>query len=156
MLHIAFSPIYKYQLPPGHRFPMEKYELIPEQLLYEGSISEAQFFHPQQLAEEEILSTHTPDYLKKLNNLTLSRREIRDIGFPVRAQLIERGKYIAHGTYDCALYALGYGVSMNVAGGTHHAYAHRGEGFCVFNDMALASNLLLKRDIVKKILIVDL
>jgi acetoin utilization deacetylase AcuC-like enzyme len=156
MLHIAFSPVYKYQLPPGHRFPMEKYELIPEQLLYEGSISEAQFFHPQQLTDQEILSTHTPEYLDKLNNLTLSRREIRDIGFPVRSQLIERGKYIAHGTYDCALHALNYGVSMNVAGGTHHAYAHRGEGFCVFNDFALASNLLLNRGLVYKILVVDL
>ena len=156
MLLIAYSPIYKYQLPPGHRFPMEKYELIPEQLIYEGTITEDHFFHPQQLTDAEILSTHTEEYLKKLNTLDLSRREIRDIGFPVRKQLIERGKYIARGTYDCALNAMKNGVSMNVAGGTHHAYAHRGEGFCVFNDIAIASNLLLNRELVNQILVVDL
>jgi acetoin utilization deacetylase AcuC-like enzyme len=135
---------------------MEKYELIPEQLLYEGSIKEEQFFHPDRMEDELLLSTHTPEYLDKLNTLNLSRKEIRDIGFPVKKSLILRGKHIAHGTLQCAYFALKYGVSMNVAGGTHHAYAHRGEGFCVFNDIALASNILLNRGLVKKILIIDL
>ncbi len=155
-LRIAYSPIYKYALPDGHRFPMIKYELIPEQLLYEGSIMEDQFFHPEQMPDEWILWTHTSAYLEKLNTLQLSRREVRDIGFPVQESLIVRGKHIAMGTLQCAYYAMENGVSMNVAGGTHHAYADRGEGFCVFNDIALASNILLRRKKVGKILVVDL
>lgn len=155
-MKIAFSPVYKYELPPGHRFPMEKYELIPEQLLYEGSVEEGQFFHPEPMQDEAIVLTHTAEYLEKLNTLNLSKKEIRDIGFPLKKELIIRGKHIAQGTYDCSLYAIQEGVAMNVAGGTHHSFADRGEGFCVFNDIALASNLLLQQGKANKILIVDL
>lgn len=156
MLKIAFSPIYKYSVPDGHRFPMVKYELLPEQLLYEGTVTDANFFQPQQLSETQILQTHTTDYWDKLKHQTLSRKEIRAIGLPMSPMLIERGRYISHGTYECAHYALQYGVALNIAGGTHHAYAHKGEGFCVFNDFAIAANLLLSKNIVQKILIVDL
>jgi acetoin utilization deacetylase AcuC-like enzyme len=156
MLKIAYSPIYKYQLPEGHRFPMIKYELIPDQLLYEGIISKDNFFHPTKMEDDLILTTHTREYLDKLNSLNLDRKEIRDIGFPVHESLIFRGKHIANGTLQCAYFAREYGVSMNVAGGTHHAYSNRGEGFCVFNDIALAANILLKRKEAEKILIVDL
>lgn len=156
MLRIAYSPVYKYELPKGHRFPMEKYELIPEQLLYEGTVHREQFFHPGQLPEHVILMTHTKTYWEKLRTLSLSRREIRDIGFPVTRRLVERGRYIAQGTIDCALYALEHGIAMNIAGGTHHAYAHRGEGFCVYNDFAIASRYLLSENIIEQILIVDL
>jgi len=156
MLKIAFSPVYKYALPEGHRFPMLKYELLPEQLLYEGTIDQDQFFHPEQLTNEEMLLTHTAEYLHKLDHQLLSKKEIRNIGFPMTTALVERGKYISKGTYDCALYAMTHGVSMNIAGGTHHAYADHGEGFCVYNDFAIASNLLLDRKICSKILIVDL
>ncbi len=135
---------------------MIKYELLPEQLLYEGTVTEDQFFHPIQLTEEEILLTHTKEYLHKLNHLELSRKEIRDIGFPVSDALIERGKYIARGTLDCARYAVEYGVALNVAGGTHHAYRDKGEGFCVFNDFAIAANILLENKECQRILIVDL
>jgi len=156
MLKIAFSPVYKYALPEGHRFPMLKYELLPEQLLYEGTIDQDQFFHPEQLTNEEMLLTHTAEYLHKLDHQLLSKKEIRNIGFPMTTALVERGKNISKGTYDCALYAMTHGVSMNIAGGTHHAYADHGEGFCVYNDFAIASNLLLDRKICSKILIVDL
>ena len=156
MLKIAFSPIYKYVLPEKHRFPMIKYELIPEQLLYEGTVSEEQFFHPDPLTEEEILWTHDAEYWQKLKNQTLSRKEIRAIGFPMSEKLIHRGRHIANGTVQCALYAREYGVAMNVAGGTHHSFAHKGEGFCVFNDIAIASNYLLNHGIAEKILVVDL
>ena len=135
---------------------MEKYQLIPEQLLYEGTIQQEQLFHPEKLDKETILLTHTAAYWKKLQTLSLSRKEIRDIGFPVTKALVERGRYIAQGTINCARYALQYGISLNLAGGTHHAYAHRGEGFCVYNDFAIASNYLLKERVVSKILIVDL
>ena len=156
MLKIAFSPIYKYQLPDGHRFPMIKYELIPEQLIYEGTITEDHFFHPKQLSEEHILLTHDLEYWQKLQTLSLSAKEIRKIGFPLTKNLVDRGRYIAQGTIDCALFAMQYGCAMNVAGGTHHSFADHGEGFCVYNDFAIAANYLLKEKIVQKILIVDL
>lgn len=157
MIPIAFSPIYKYELPEGHRFPMEKYELLPQQLMLEGTISEDQFFQPTSLKMEELVSTHTTEFLDKLEQQTLNYHEIRKIGFPMRPELIIRGKHIAGGTYQGALMALkNKGAAMNIAGGTHHSYADHGEGFCVFNDIALASNLLLNTGRVKKILIVDL
>ncbi|MDB4161105.1 histone deacetylase [Bacteroidia bacterium] len=156
MLKIAYSPIYKYDLPAGHRFPMDKYELLPQQLLHEGTITEDNFFHPEPITDEQILLTHTPAYVHKLNNNLLNRKEQRAIGFPVRPELISRGKHIANGTLQCASYAMQYGVAMNIAGGTHHAYADRGEGFCIFNDFAITANVLLTEGRVKQILIVDL
>lgn len=156
MLKIAFSPIYKYQLPEGHRFPMIKYELIPEQLLYEGTVSDDNFFHPEPLTEASILLTHQLAYWQKLKSQSLSRKEERAIGFPMRPDLVQRGRHIAKGTLDCAHYALRYGVAMNVAGGTHHAYPGHGEGFCVFNDIAIAANHLMEYEGFRRILIVDL
>lgn len=157
MIRIAYSPVYKYKLPEGHRFPMEKYELIPDQLLYEGTIEKEHFFHPKALSEENILRTHTAEYWNKLKYLTLTRKEERAIGFPMREDLISRGRYIAQGTLDCARYAMSGGkCALNIAGGTHHSFADRGEGFCVYNDIAIASNVLLHRKEVKKILVIDL
>ncbi|MEM6964219.1 MAG: histone deacetylase [Bacteroidota bacterium] len=135
---------------------MIKYELIPEQLIYEGAIREDQLFHPQRLSEETLLLTHDLEYWEKLKNLTLSVKEIRRIGFPLSANLIERGRHIAHGTIECALLALQFGCAMNIAGGTHHSFADHGEGFCVLNDFAIAANYLLLEKIVDKILIIDL
>ncbi|GAA5219433.1 histone deacetylase family protein [Membranihabitans marinus] len=156
MLKIAYAPVYKYSLPNGHRFPMEKYEILPEQLLYEGSIQREQFFHPDRLTEAEILKTHTPEYLDKLFQQKLTAKEVRRIGFPMTEALVERGRYISMATYQCSLYAMEYGISMNIAGGTHHAFADHGEGFCILNDVAIASNLLLEGDPNMKILILDL
>ncbi|MFT4664486.1 MAG: acetoin utilization deacetylase AcuC-like enzyme [Polaribacter sp.] len=156
MLKIAFSPIYKYSLPPGHRFPMDKYELLPEQLLYEGTIEEKQFFHPEALSEELILLTHDEAYWQKLKNLELTTKEIRKIGFPLSDNLVQRGRHISQGTIDCALQARVHGVAMNIAGGTHHSFTDHGEGFCLLNDFAIAANYLLKEKLSKKILIVDL
>lgn len=156
MLKIAYSPIFKYQVPAKHRFPMQKYTLIPQRLLEEGTISQTNFFAPQRLSEEEILTTHTLEYWQQLKNQTLPTKQARGIGFEMTPELVERGRYIAHATYECALYAQQYGVAMNVAGGTHHSFADHGEGFCVFNDVCIASNLLLARGQASKILIVDL
>ena len=156
MLKVAFSPIFLYQVPEKHRFPMQKYRLIPERLIEEGILSEDNFFAPDKLTEEEILTTHTLEYWQKLKTQTLSRKEARAIGFEMTPELVERGRYIAHATYECALYAKQYGVSLNVAGGTHHSFADHGEGFCVFNDVCIASNLLLSRGEAERILVVDL
>ena len=156
MLKVAFSPIFLYQVPEKHRFPMQKYRLIPERLVEEGTLSEDNFFAPSKVSEQEILTTHTAEYWDKLKTQTLSRKEAQAIGFEMTPELVERGRYIAHATYECALYAKQYGVSLNVAGGTHHSFADHGEGFCVFNDVCIASNLLLSRGEANRILIVDL
>jgi acetoin utilization deacetylase AcuC-like enzyme len=156
MLKIAFSPIYRLELPPGHRFPMEKYELLPEQLLYEGTINESAFFEPEPISESYILWTHEAEYWHKLRDLTLSPKEIRAIGFPINEHFVKRTITIANGTLQGALFAKEYGVAMNIAGGTHHSFTYKGEGFCLLNDNAIASNYLLNNGLVKKVLIVDL
>jgi acetoin utilization deacetylase AcuC-like enzyme len=156
MLKIAHSPIYRYELPEGHRFPMVKYELIAEQLLYEGTAQPTNFFHPTRLSEEVACWTHTAEYWHKLIEARLTEREQRVIGFPITEKFIERGRHISAGTIQCALYALEYGCAMNTAGGTHHAFADRGEGFCCLNDQSVAANYLLIKDLAQKILIVDL
>jgi acetoin utilization deacetylase AcuC-like enzyme len=156
MLKIAFSPIYCHQLPPQHRFPMEKYALLPEQLLYEGTATADNFCVPTPLAEDWILHTHTEHYWQDLKNLTLSPKDIRAIGFPLSEELIEREIIIAQGTVQCAEFALQYNVAMNIAGGTHHAFTNRGEGFCMLNDIAIGANYLLAKNLAKRILVVDL
>ena len=156
MIKIAFSPIYFHPLPEGHRFPMLKYELIPEQLLHEGTISHENLFIPNKCDKVDILRTHDLVYYDKLINQQLSASEQRKIGFPQSPALIERELIITQGTIDCALFALEHGCALNIAGGTHHAFAERGEGFCLLNDMAIASNYLLHRKLVKKILVIDL
>lgn len=156
MLKIAFDPIYAHPLPEGHRFPMIKYELIPEQLLYEGSIEAAGLFSPSVCTDETILLTHTPGYLAKLKLQQLDAREQRQIGFPQSPMLTRRELVITQGTIDCCFFALQYGVALNVAGGTHHAFADRGEGFCLLNDFAVAANYLLSKSVLSNILIIDL
>lgn len=156
ILKIAFDPIYAHPLPEGHRFPMLKYELIPAQLSYEGSISDANIFAPGVCADEVILLTHTYEYLAKLKSQTLSAKEQRKVGFPQSPELTKRELIITQGTIDCCCFARENGVALNVAGGTHHAFAENGEGFCLLNDFGVAANYLLDRKEVENILIVDL
>ena len=156
MLKIAFDNIYKYHLEKGHRFPMEKYELIPDQLIREGTCAPNNFFSPEVIIDENALLTHEKSYYRRLSSLSLSKNEIRPIGFPVTKNLIKREKVIAQGTIDCSIYALNNMISMNIAGGTHHAFYDRGGAFCMLNDQAIAANFLLENNYVKKILILDL
>lgn len=141
-LQVAYDPIYAHPLPEGHRFPMLKYELIPGQLLYEGSIHEDEIHHPTVCEDSTVLLTHTPGYLDKLHQQSLSAQEQRKIGFPQSAALTTRELVIAQGTIDNSIHALQHGLSFNVAGGTHHAYSDHGEGFCLLNDFAVAANYL--------------
>ena len=145
MLKIAYSPIYKLELPEGHRFPMLKYELIPEQLLYEGSVTHDNFFVPKPILQDNIEATHTPQYFDKMKHLTLSPKEMRRIGFPLTQHLFDRCLTIAGGTIDACDWAMKHGIAMNVAGGTHHAFTDRGEGFCLLNDQAMAANYLINK-----------
>lgn len=156
MLKIAWKEVYKHPLPDNHRFPMLKYELLPEQLIYEGTISHANLFEPEPLCEKLIISTHLPDYWKKLKSLALTKHEERRTGFPLSAELVLREITIMQGTLQAALFALEYGVAMNIAGGTHHAFTYKGEGFCLLNDIAIAANYLLANQLASKILVVDL
>ena len=156
MFTIAYDPIYAHPLPEGHRFPMLKYELIPGQLLHEGVITQANIFSPEPLSEEIILRTHSVEYWYRMKAGKLTAKEMRAIGFPQSAVLVEREIIISKGTIDCCLNAMKYGGSLNVAGGTHHAFANHGEGFCLLNDFAIAGNYLLDYNLVQQILIVDL
>jgi len=156
MLHIAYYPLYAHPLPEGHRFPMGKYELIPGQLMYEGVITAENLFAPEPVSEDVLLLTHDAGYWHRMKHLQLTDKEMRAIGFPQSAQLVEREVRIAQGTIGCALYAQRYGVALNVAGGTHHAFADHGEGFCLLNDFAVAANYLLHRGVAERLLIIDL
>lgn len=135
---------------------MEKYQLVPEQLEHEGTVESDAFFSPDPLSESQILSIHDAEYWRRLSGLKLSRQEERKTGFPHSNALIEREVMIMGGTLQCARYALNEGVALNVAGGTHHAYADRGEGFCLLNDMALAAQILIDEGAIQRALVVDL
>ncbi len=156
MLKIAWSEIYNHPLPAGHRFPMDKYDLLPQQLLHEGTASQANFFKPRKLTEEEILTTHNKEYWQKLKTCTLSKKEERRSGFPLSDLIVEREITINAGTIQAAEFALDHGIAMNIAGGTHHAYTDRAEGFCFLNDIAIAANYLLNQKKARQILVVDL
>ncbi len=156
MLKIAAHPIFKHPLPEGHRFPMEKYELLPKQLLHEGTCTRENFFEPELPKISNVLEVHSQDYVADLLELTVDKRAARKIGFPLSKELIQRELIIADGTMKACDHALNYGVSMNIAGGTHHAYISHGEAFCLLNDQAIAARYLQKKKGIKKILIVDL
>ncbi len=156
MLKIAYDTIYTHPLPQGHRFPMIKYELIHEQLLYEGTCTAENFFAPSSVDPKWVLGVHDLHYFEDLLNLRIDARMERRIGFPISDMLVKRELIITQGTIDCCGFAFQSGISMNIAGGTHHAYADRGEGFCLLNDVAVASYYLLANQLVNKILVVDL
>jgi acetoin utilization deacetylase AcuC-like enzyme len=156
MIKIAWHKLYAHPLPEGHRFPMLKYELIPEQLLHQGLITKKNLFEPGLIAESDVLRTHQPSYWQSLRDLTLSPKDQRRIGFPLTSQLLEREMRIAQGTIDAAVFAQDKGVAFNVAGGTHHAGSFWGEGFCLLNDQAIAANHLIHHHLAQRVLIIDL
>ena len=156
MLKIALDSLYNHPLKENHRFPMIKYELIPEQLIIENTCNESNFFKPGEIMDESILLTHDISYYQKLQNQRLNKKEIRAIGFPMSKALIKREKKIMQGTIECSINSIKYGISMNIAGGTHHAFSNRAEAFCILNDQAIAANFLIKKNYCKKILILDL
>lgn len=156
MLRVAWRPLYCHPLPPGHRFPMTKYELLPEQLVYEGTLQAEAFFEPEAVAQKVLLRVHTPDYWQRLRTGQLTAAEVRKTGFPWSASLVEREVVIAEGTRRCCEYALAHGCAANIAGGTHHAFPAHGEGFCLLNDQAIAAQWLLDTGRARQVLIVDL
>ena len=118
---IAFHPIYVHELPDNHRFPMEKYDLLPRQLIHEGTVHQNQFFEPDIISENYVEAVHSKVYLKRLKNLELTRKEQRKSGFMHNEMLIRREWTIMEGTRKAAELALKNAIAFNIAGGTHHA-----------------------------------
>ena len=135
---------------------MLKYELIQEQLLYEGTCTEANFFGPAPADDRWVLGVHTAAYVRALKTGTVDPAMMRRIGFPLTPELIEREWIITQGTVDGTRIAQRDGVAMNVAGGTHHAFPDRGEGFCLLNDVGVAAHYLLATGQSRKMLVIDL
>lgn len=156
MLKIAYHPIYNHPLPQGHRFPMVKYELLPQQLIYEGTCTSDNFFEPSIPNDKYLVAAHDPEYYYDLLNLKIPHKEARKIGFPLSEQLVERERIIADGTMKACEFSLEQGIAMNIAGGTHHAFSNRGEAFCMLNDQAIGARYLQSKKLAGQILIVDL
>jgi acetoin utilization deacetylase AcuC-like enzyme len=155
-MKIAFHPNYQHPLPEGHRFPMLKYELLPKQLLHEGTADKNDFFEPEICDLKHVLAIHEKQYVNDLLNFTLDPKAARKIGFPLSSKLIERELRITQGTISGCEYAFDNGIAFNIAGGTHHAFSNRGEAFCMLNDQAIGAQYLLYNKLANKILIVDL
>jgi acetoin utilization deacetylase AcuC-like enzyme len=135
---------------------MEKYELLPEYLLRMNICNRNNFFSPLPIEKKLLLSTHDEGYYNNLINLSLSKLDARHIGFPLSEALIKREHVIAQGTIQNTHYAQLHGISMNIAGGTHHAFRDRPGAFCMLNDQAIASNYLINNNLAKRVMIVDL
>jgi acetoin utilization deacetylase AcuC-like enzyme len=153
---IAFHPLYVHPLPENHRFPMEKYDLLKRQLIHEGIAESATFFEPSQIAFDTLLAVHSITYWERLKNIEISPREQRVSGFVHSKQLIDRELTIMEGTRKAADIAMKTGLGFNIAGGTHHAFYDRGEGFCLLNDQVIAAKWLLQNTEIESVLIVDL
>ncbi|MEQ8928127.1 MAG: histone deacetylase [Fulvivirga sp.] len=156
MIKLAFSDKYIYKLPDGHRFPIDKYETVKEQLVYEGTVKESQIVDPGLVDEQWILQAHTEKYWKSLHELTILEKERKKIGLPLTELSVKRARNSVAGTLFAIDEALNHGLGINLSGGTHHAYESHGEGFCLLNDLAIGSKYLLNQKLASKILIVDL
>jgi acetoin utilization deacetylase AcuC-like enzyme len=155
MIGIAYADEYVHPLPDGHKFPMEKYSLLYDQLQHSGII-DGNEIKPTLLVDEHLENVHVKSYVDRLRKLELSPREQRVSGFQHSHQLIDREFLIMEGTRLCAEFALKNGAALNIAGGTHHAYTDKGEGFCLLNDQAIAANWLLNNTVTERVLIIDL
>ncbi len=156
MFPIAFHPAYRYPVPEGHRFPMDKYELLPQQLLREGIVQEQDFFSPEAASLETVYAVHQRAYIDDFVAGRLSPQAARRIGFEQSPLLVERELRLTQGTLSGALQALNTGIAFNIAGGTHHACYDHGEGFCMINDQAVAAQYLIDHTPIKQVLVIDL
>ena len=150
------SAHYSIPLPSGHRFPIEKYALLRDRVLAEGIVAPENMHDPDRVGADELRLVHTDDYVTRLTNGTLSVDEVRRIGFPWSPYLVERSYRAVGGTIAAARAALQRGVAMNLAGGTHHAFPDHGEGFCVFNDVAVAIRVLQRERRIERACVIDL
>jgi acetoin utilization deacetylase AcuC-like enzyme len=152
---IFYSPYYYADIGENHVFPIKKFELVRDRLLKDGTLQSCEIAEPQPAKIEDVLLVHTEDYITRLRNGTLTTREIRRLGLPWSKSLVRRSFLACSGTINAARHALKNGVASNLAGGTHHAFPDRGEGFCVLNDVAVTIRVLQKENLAQRFLIVD-
>jgi acetoin utilization deacetylase AcuC-like enzyme len=155
-VHVWSSAKYTFPLPNGHRFPIAKYALLRQRVIDEEIVPAEHVHDPSAAPREDLLLVHTPDYVDRFTTGALTRDEERRLGFPWSAALVERSYRAAGGTLEAAIRALDDGIAMNLAGGTHHAFPSHGEGFCVFNDVAVAVRALQRDGRIARAAIVDL
>ena len=153
---IFYSPYYYADIGEGHVFPIRKFEIAREILLAEGTLLPHEIVAPELVAKEDLLLVHTDDYITRLTNGTLTPKEIRKLGLPWSESLVRRSFHAISGTINASRRALVDGVSSNLAGGTHHAFPDRGEGFCVLNDVAVSIRVLQREKLASRFLIIDL
>lgn len=152
---IIYHPDYVAPLPNAHRFPMPKFKILRDLLLKDGVVEPEQIFQPELPEVESIQLVHTAEYVQAYCQGTLSPKAQRRIGLPWSEALAHRTRIAIGGTILAAKLALEYGCACNTAGGTHHAFPSYGSGFCIFNDLAIASRVLQRQGLVKQILIID-
>lgn len=142
-------------LPPDHRFPMKKYSLLRQRVLEEEIVAGHDMHIPAAATDTQILRCHDADYLRRVKHGLLTPAEIRRIGFPWSPQMVERSRRSSGATIEACLAALRDGAAVNLAGGTHHACRDHGEGYCVFNDAAIAARDMQARGLAQRVLIID-
>ncbi len=150
-----YSDQFVLPLPEGHRFPMVKYSMLRERVAASDICGPGELRVPRAATDEEILRAHEEDYLARVVAGRLTSKEVRRIGFPWSERMVERSRRASGGTIGACLAALEEGFAANLAGGTHHAFADRGEGFCVFNDSAIAARAVQAAGLADRIVIVD-
>ena len=154
-MKVFYSDQFVLPLPEGHRFPMVKYSMLRERVAEAGIAGDGELRVPRAVTDEEILRAHNPSYLRRVAGGRLDRKEVRRIGFPWSERMVERSRRASGGTVGACLAALDEGFATNLAGGTHHAFADRGEGFCVFNDSAIAARAMQLQGLVERVVVVD-
>ena len=154
-MQIFYSDHFVLPLPEGHRFPMQKYSLLRQRVAQSELVSNQNLTIPGAATDEQLLRAHTAGYVYRVTQGKLTEKEIRRIGFPWSPQLVERSRRSVGGTIEACRAALQDGFSANLAGGTHHAYADHGEGFCVFNDVAVAARAMQAEGRARRVVILD-
>ena len=154
-MQVFYTPRYYADIGEGHVFPIRKFELVRDKLLAEGTLEPSEIVEPAPAALEDVLLVHTEDYVSRLCTGELTPKEIRRLGLPWSESLVRRSFYATGGTIAAAQTALAEGYSSNLAGGTHHSFADRGEGFCVLNDVAIAIRTLRAKKLLRRAAIVD-
>ena len=155
-LTVWSSSRYGFPLPEGHRFPVAKYAMLRDAVIAQGIVRADRVLDPQRVSDEALLLVHTPEYVRRFREGLLDAAELRRLGFPWSPGLVERSYRAVGGTMAATRHALEHGLAMNLAGGTHHAFPDHGEGFCVFNDVAVAIRLLRRDGLVRRVAVVDL
>ena len=154
-MQVFYTPRYYADIGQGHIFPIRKFELVRDQLLAEGTLHASELHEPEPASLDDVLLVHTHDYVSRLCNGTLTAKEIRRLGLPWSESLVRRSFYATGGTLAATHAALADGYGSNLAGGTHHSFADRGEGFCVLNDVAIAIRALRAKKLFRRAAIVD-